>query len=300
MAAILIVAMVKTLVALLLAAVSTAPLAAQHDRAYWRTIKTNKFEVPAGASAPALAAELSTLFASPDPELRDELAFEILASWISEKRVLTPDQIRPLMAAWTANLQRGIGEANNDGVLQRSFSALALSTVAARDTADPFLTSAEHGALLSAALKYLESERDLRGFDDRLGWIHATAHTADLVKFLARSPHLKPADQRAILDAVKRKMRESSVVFTFGEDERLARAIGSIIIRQDFDLDGFRAWVTAIASPPLDQRTTEANLRARQNPLNLLSKLAVLLSRQPTLPPDAEAARKAVLAAAKF
>ena len=38
------------------------------------------------------------------------------------------------------------------------------------------------------ALAYLAAELDLRGIEPRVGWIHATAHTADLLKFLARNP----------------------------------------------------------------------------------------------------------------
>lgn len=273
---------------------------ATHDRAYWRAIKAQKFDVPAGASAPDLAVELGALFGSPDPELRDELSYEILAAWILEKRVLSPKDLRPLMGAWIANLSEKIGETGHNSVLLRSFSALSLSTIAARDAAEPFLTAGEHAVLLDAALRYLESERDLRGFEDKVGWIHATAHTADLIKFLARSPHLTPAGQRRILDAITSRLGSASVVFACGEDERLARTIGSIIIRQDFDLDSFRAWVTSSAPKPMEGKQTVAGLRARQNSLNLLSKLAVLLTRQPTLPPAAEAARTAVLAAAKF
>jgi hypothetical protein len=34
---------------------------------------------------------------------------------------------------------------------------------------------------------YLRDERDLRGFDPKKGWMHATAHTADLLAELSRS-----------------------------------------------------------------------------------------------------------------
>jgi hypothetical protein len=289
----------RFLVALSFALSASAAInAQQHDRAYWQAIKANGFAVPAGASAVQLATELGALFGSPDPVLRDEVSYEILTAWILQKRSLSPNEIRPLVATWTGNLKQKIGENGNDGVLLRSFSALSLATVAARDNADPFLTPDEHAALLDAGLKYFEAERDLRGYDDRLGWIHATAHTADLIKFLARGKHLPPAGQRAILDAITKKLQSASVVFSFGEDERLARAIGSIIIRPDFDLASFREWVTA--SAPKDGPTSVASLRARQNVTNLLSKLAVLLTRQPTLPAPAEAARKAVLDAVKF
>lgn len=285
-----------TLVMLLALLVGQQPA---HDRAYWTSIKSHNFEVPAGASAPALAGELSGLLGSTDPELRDDLAYSILNAWIVEKKVLGPADMRTLLSQWTANLKRSIGETGDNTVLLRSFSVLSLSMIAERNGTDPFLTPTEHAALLDTALAYLANERDLRGFDDRLGWIHSAAHTADLIKFLARSPDLAVAKQRAILDAFLNKMRDASVVFTFGEDERASRAISQLLIRSDFDLDGFKEWVTRMAAP-LVPPVTAASLRSKQNRLNLLSKLGILLARQPTLPPLAAAARDTVIAAAKF
>lgn len=49
-----------------------------HDRQFWRDIAKNKYAVPQGQSPFILAQELSSYFASPDPELRDDLAYSIL------------------------------------------------------------------------------------------------------------------------------------------------------------------------------------------------------------------------------
>jgi hypothetical protein len=280
--------------------IAVPPAQAAHDRAYWQSIKAHDYAVPAGATAPALAAEVSGLLGSPDPELRDDLAYSILSAWIGQTKVLTPADIRPLITTWTTNLQQNVGASGDNSVLRRSFSALMLSTVALRDAAESFLTPEEHATLVDAALRYLAAERDLRGFDDQLGWIHSAAHTADLLRFLARSPRLTVPEQHAILDGIAAKMHDASVVFTFGEDERYARAVGQITIRADFDLDNFKRWVTRVAAPMAAGKTSVAALRSHQNATNLLSKLAVLLARQPTLPKPAEAARDAVLAAVKF
>ena len=41
----------------------------------------------------------------------------------------------------------------------------------------------------------------MRGLEPGIGWIHATAHTADLLKFLARDGRFTVADQRRLLEA---------------------------------------------------------------------------------------------------
>ena len=44
-----------------------------HDRAFWQGIVKNHYAVPEHESPDLLANELSSLLASPDPELRDDL-----------------------------------------------------------------------------------------------------------------------------------------------------------------------------------------------------------------------------------
>jgi len=68
----------------------------------------------------------------------------------------------------------GIGETGTDSVLLRSFSALDLSILAALENRDPALDDAAYRKLLDDALGYLRDERDLRGFEPRVGWIHGT------------------------------------------------------------------------------------------------------------------------------
>ena len=89
-------------------------------------------------------------------------------------------------------------------MLLRSFSALDLSILAALENEAPALDAAGYRRLVDAAFSYLRDERDLRGIEPRVGWIHATAHTADLLKFLARDPRFTPADEQRLLESSPR------------------------------------------------------------------------------------------------
>jgi hypothetical protein len=113
--------------------------------------------------------------------------------------------------------------------------------------------------LLGAALDYLAAERDVRGYDAEKGWMHSVAHTADLLKFLARSPRLATAGQQRILAAIAVKL-ESTGPLVDGEDERLARAILSLAGRSDFDAAAFRAWHSAY---PARQKAWRRSLWAK-------------------------------------
>ncbi len=222
---------------------STAACAVpSHDRQFWEDIARQHYAVPDGSSASVLAHELSGLLASPDPELRDDLAYSILTRWIRAGALSDADLIS-LSEEWRPNLKSHIGESDNETVLRRSFSALCLSEIAAHDLKTPFLGSDRYHALLSDALTYLNRERDLRGYEVKLGWIHATAHTADLLEALAENSLLSRTEQNSILDAISERLATARVIYTHGEQDRLALAAVAVIERTDFDLDAFNRWM---------------------------------------------------------
>ncbi|HXI27179.1 MAG TPA: DUF2785 domain-containing protein [Vicinamibacterales bacterium] len=276
-----------------LSCAGTAAAAPAHDVAFWRAVARDKYAPPPGSDVPALVDELTAMLASPDPELRDDIAYSTLTSWIYQQKIVDAAAMRALVDRLLANLTRGIGERDTDSVLERSFSALMLSVVVARDNADPFLDANDWRRVETAALAYLAAEQDLRGYDAGKGWMHSAAHTADLLKFLGRSRYLDLAGQRRFLDAIAGKLTTASVVFTHGEDERLARAALSLIARRDFDEPQFAAWLQR-TRPAVPEHPQVAQLRAAQNWKNMLAKLEVILSNDPQ-PSDAAAAARSAL-----
>src|SRR5262249_27714329 len=153
-------------------------------------------------------------------------------------------------------------------------SALTLSVIAARENEQPFLGDAEYQRLLDGALTYFHDERDLRGFDATKGWMHSAAHTSDLLKFLARNPRLRAADQARILDALLAKNRDAPSAFVQGEDERMARVVISLVYRPDFDRDAYRAWLTAAGGvAKFPSPASVPSLRSQQNVRHLLTAL---------------------------
>jgi hypothetical protein len=280
---------------LVLLSTGVGAVAPDHDVAFWRAIAHDHYTPPRGGDVPSLAEELTGLLSSPDPELRDEIAYSTLASWIFQQKLLDAAALRTLTARLLANMTRDIGDRDADSVFGRSFSALVLSVVVARDNADPFLVADDWHRIEMGALAYLAAEQDVRGYEPAKGWMHSAAHTADLLKFLGRSRHLDAAGQRRVLDAIAQKLTTASVVFTHGEDERFARAVLSLTSRKDFADGPFTAWLQQ-TKPAVPEHPTVAQLRAAQNWKNLLAKLEVLLSNDPQ-PSDAAAAARTSLRA---
>jgi Protein of unknown function (DUF2785) len=195
-------------------------------------------------------------------------------------------------------LRTGIGETGNDGILKRSFSALSLVALAERDLKMQFLGEERYRAFLANALAYLRDERDLRGFDPTLGWIHATAHTADLLAALAANPLLKKEDQVRLLDAIAGRLSSAHEIFTYGEQDRLSALAATIVVRKDFDAPAFHNWLSALDAA--DQKVWKdipphlELLQTFENDTYMLRGLAANLSVNASGPAGMEA-QKAVL-----
>jgi uncharacterized protein DUF2785 len=217
-----------------------------HSREFWLSIVKHNGAVPEGESVLGLARELSSLLGSPDPELRDDIAYSILDAWIVRQRRLSTSELLVLLDEWSANLRKGLGESGTDSVLKRSFSALCLASLAEYDLRSSFLDESHYRALLADALAYLKGERDLRGFDAAKGWIHSTAHTADLLKPLASNALFTKNDQQTVLAAISEKLSSAREVYTQGEQGRLAQTVVAIVKRSDFDGAAFDGWLAQL------------------------------------------------------
>jgi hypothetical protein len=282
-------------VALLLARPATAAPPA-HDRAFWTSLAAKEFAVPEGEAVAGLALEAADLLSSPDPSLRDGIAFEALARWIYRDGLVAAPDLERLRRKLEDGLKAGLGETGRDSAYGRTFSALGLSILAAVDLKTPWMTPAAFDDLLAASTAYLGAEKDLRGFVAGSGWVHATAHTADVLKFLARSPRLTPAGQARIVEAISGRLRTAGVVFAWGEDERLALALLSLTRRKDFDPNPFDSWFVSLASENAAlwkngssiEPAAFVSVRAQKQ---ALVHLAALLAREETPP---EAFRKAL------
>ena len=255
----------------------------RHDRDFWRDITKHHYEVPKGESAPVLAEELSAMLASSDPELRDDLAYSILSRWMYRGK-LNADDLRKLADEWVVNLKDGIGEAGTNSVLKRSFSALCLTSIAERDLKAPFLGESRYHQLVAAALDYLQSELDLRGYDAKVGWIHATAHTSDLLQALAGNSMLTADEEARILDGIALRLSSAPEVYSQGEQDRVAQAVVAVIRRPDFKADLFDAWLAHLKDE--DEKTwaeplTPQTLARYQNHTYMLQALAVRLELEP-------------------
>lgn len=211
-------------------------------------LKQHAFDVEEAAARNALALGLLGCLASPDPQVRDGIAYEALTAWLRGDRLEVGirrelrDRLYPML-----------GEADEAGFRQ-PFAAQVLSEVARTDRLAPWMSPEERAAMVAAAAQYLQSVRDYRGYDDAHGWRHGVAHGSDWLMQLALNPALERGQLDAILSAVATQaVPEAAHAYVFGEPGRLARPVlqiaGRDVLTEAEWIDWFSALPSMIGDP---------------------------------------------------
>jgi len=233
--------------------------------AYWQQVRSAEMKVPTDRPLADLTAELTTMLGSTDPVERDQFAYPILATWISEG--VYDDLLAGLGDGMTAGLTQGLGESGTDSVFRRSFSALVLAECVERDNTRSLLPPAKLLDWGDRVAGWLVRERDVRGFVPGQGWAHAIAHGADAIGCLADSPHFRLTELTVLLDVIAdRVLLETPTPLTSGEPDRLAAATMSVLRRRLVPLRIIEPWLaritasaTATGGPGHDPYRTTAN-----------------------------------------
>jgi hypothetical protein len=250
--------------------VDTAVTRTRDTRAYWTRVRDGGFEVPADRPLSDLTVELVDLLGTRDPQVRAGLAGTTLTTWV--ERGVYDDLLTGLGDGMCEGLTVGRGEDDGDSVLRRAASARVLTAVLQRDNAawlvhpDTVLRWGDRG------LAWLLGERDLRGYDPRLGWLGAAGYGADLLASLAMSRHIDSGALGVLLDALgERLVTPTPYPFVHGEDDRLTYAAMAVLHRNTLAMDVVGPWLERLrqACPPASDgpvaahaQNTRAFLRA--------------------------------------
>lgn len=264
---------------------------------FWRGIVAAKFAVPPAiadspvSDADSLAWELTSYLATPDPEWRDGFGFEITSAWLRRNQI-SPAMRQRLGARWREGLRRSGGD--DAAVLERAFSALNLSMLVATDLprTEPLLSASETVALLEEALAAFSAERDRRGYDTKLGWVHCVAHEADLLRFLAQSPHVGTPELGRILDALGTQLAASDRPWAWREDERVGFLLLTVARRPECSTETSAQFVRRLTKLPHGYDgvlVNEPEFHVRTNVDRMLTAVLQTLSAS-AKPRDAELA----------
>ncbi|MGD9816746.1 MAG: DUF2785 domain-containing protein [Hyphomonadaceae bacterium] len=192
---------------------------AGYDRARLDALKAAEWRIDDETAREAFALALPACLASPDPALRDGVAFEALSHLLRDSQL----GIGAQTALVHAVLPR-LESADPRG-FEQPFAALVLSELVRAERLNPHFTDDMRADVLERSLRYFTRINDYRGFDEREGWRHGVAHGADLMLQLSVSQSTTRADLLRIRDAIGGQVAPEGHFYIYGESERLARPI---------------------------------------------------------------------------
>jgi hypothetical protein len=206
----------------------------------WTAVQRADFAVPDDPPLPELVDELCAMLAAPDPLVRDDTAYPVLALWTA--RGVLDAHLEPLGDRMAERLR-------HDEIQARTFAAMILAWVVLRDARTGHLPAGCVPRWRDDVAAWWPGEADLRGWDSRLGWLHAAAHGADAVRAFGRSPRLDATDLRGLLDlTVDRLFADAGYLFAHGEDDRIAYALASVLTRAELAGDDATAWLDRVGA----------------------------------------------------
>jgi hypothetical protein len=228
------------------------------ESAFWDRVVAEGHRVPSDRSLADLTAELTSMLGDPDPHRRDSIAYEVLATWISEG--VYDDLLQGLGDGMTSGLLVGIGQVGTDTVFRRSFSALVLAECVIRDNERQILAPETLLKWGDRAAGWLVRERDLRGYVPGKGWAHTVAHGADVLGAFAKSKAMGRLELTVLLDVIAdRLITETDQRLIHGEDDRLAKATLDILRRNLVGPEVLEPWLARLAASARPDFQTEGD-----------------------------------------
>ncbi|MEV0291257.1 DUF2785 domain-containing protein [Kribbella sp. NPDC050820] len=209
----------------------------------WARVRADGFAVPTDRPLTDLVAELSGLLRSPDPVLRDVQAYSVLATWI-RRGDLSTDQLRSLGDEMVTRLA-------DPEVQARTFAPLILRAIVSAGVFEP--------TWVPPFERWYVAEEDLRGYDAKLGWLHAVAHGADLLGTLGLHSAVEPVQMLRL--GIGRLLTPTPYVLRDMEDDRLGYALAATLTRSDLAETDATEWldpaIRVLSNPPAEGITPE-------------------------------------------
>lgn len=188
-------------------------------------VVTSEYAVPDDIDLLEVADRLVDLLGDPDPVVRDEQAYSILANWLRAGHL--DAALRDIGDRCAVNLSA-------PDVLSRSFSALILAEAVRRQRQVQVLPVHVPAIWYACWERWYATESDVRSHEDRIGWIHAVAHGADFAREWALySPDNETL--RHLMEHLVHRLSTLPIHLNQTEDDRIALAMLAILSHEDFE-----------------------------------------------------------------
>ncbi len=210
----------------------------------------------------SLALSAADCLGNPDTELRDELAFEGLSAWMRTEK-LDVETLTSLRMKMLNAVQMPAAEESS---FLRPFAILTLAELVRADRKKPYLSAQERIDIVNAGSHYLTNLRDYRGFDEKDGWRHGIAHSADLMLQLAMNPAIEKPQHETMLAAIATQIAPTTHFYQYGEGVRLMTAVYYLARTPSFNKRDWDLWFNKLMDNSMQPGPyNQARLAQRHN-----------------------------------
>ena len=238
-------------------------------------IKENEYNLGNGENINDYVNLMLKYIGDNDPEVRDELIYTTFVNWIEEKGYFTDEELETLLNTILSKdfAFYNIGSEDDDSVLRRSFSILLVNPILCVHLDKEFLDEEMILKTKDCLIKYLNEEKDLRGYDKEKGWLHAIAHVADGIHALINCKGITEDICKDIMGTIENKLLEGREVFNAEEDERLITIIYYDIISDNLLSNKYICnWIDGL-SKVVETEDRRTRFMARTNVKNFIRSL---------------------------
>ncbi|MFG6149481.1 DUF2785 domain-containing protein [Halobacillus sp. B23F22_1] len=192
-----------------------------------QAIKENNFEIPQGQNLSELTTIMLQRVGSPDPVLRDDLIHTILTKFI-ERDYYNADQLKNILRSVLNKnylfYRIKMSAREENAVFKRSFSVLLIPPIMKKHQQTGLLGEAEVHRVWENLKRYMEQEKDHRGYIQGKGWAHSMAHAADALDSAAACNEITRQEVIDMLPTIRSQFLIDKP-YLFDEEERMVTAV---------------------------------------------------------------------------
>ncbi|MDD6771673.1 DUF2785 domain-containing protein [Inconstantimicrobium porci] len=216
-----------------------------------------------------------------DPHLRDELIYSTFCYWITEKCYFNSEELKEILNVILDknHLFYKIGSEKEDSVVTRTFSMLVIDLLLYMNMQKQYLSLEEFNNLKDCVIRYYNEEKDLRGYEERIGWMHAAAHGADVLCSIVRSKQCDKETMLKVLDGLNHVLENTKYLLSHEEDERMATVVYEVVIRNVLGREKVCQWISRLGSVITPGYSDEKYIQ-RVNTKNFVRSLYFRLIRE--------------------
>ncbi|MCP3032004.1 DUF2785 domain-containing protein [Halobacillus sp. A1] len=190
-------------------------------------IKDNDYQLSENQNLSELTTLMLQKIGSPDPVLREELIYMIFSNFI-KRDYYNAEQLKNILRSVLNKnyLFYRIKTSNKEenAVFRRSVSVRLISPIMKKHRENQLLSEQEIHRVWDNLKKYMEQEKDHRGYIDGKGWAHAMANAADALYNVASCEEITTQEVRDMLPIIREQFLIDQP-YLFDEEERMVTAL---------------------------------------------------------------------------